>query len=447
MKSTEFLSDARRNPEQNPKVSVNQAIQDALDSTDERIPNSKFKNVFVSFTSIPKLGINPKSTYNTPIGIYAYPGQYVMDTVKRVGTMSKLPFVGDQPYANIFKSNGNIIQIDKLREDNLLMSLYEDLRRVMSPFEKGEMRGGYMHYEDFVDKFLGDEAYSNAKVDSEGGYFWYVTMRCAEVISKRKGIEKPIAWNWLFRQMGVDGFVDGGAGIIHENEPVQAVFFSMNDIEVLDRVANKYSPEYMSGQEYRGREIKRAFDAKFRQLRPILQSGSVDDLIEWLDYGTNHTYLRYVPAQLRPQVLTQRPFYLHGLKEPTKNDMYAAFTTSPGLMADYGERLMKLLTLDDIVAILRKFNDRMDVSDLARKRTVMAQQLKYIMLDVGDQGKRMDFITELLRANLSIWKYIEDQYIPYATGMREEFREMVYKIAKQQGSQYIINDLSRAGAF
>ena len=445
MRWREF-SEARRNPERSPKTSPNQVLRDLIAKTRETIRRTRYKNLFVSFTSLPKLGINPGSTYNTPLGIYAYPAEYVEQEVGPNRTMGNVPFAGDQPWVNIFKSVGNIVNISRLREDNELIGYYEDLRAIMSPFEKGEMRGGYMHYEDFVDKFIQDSD-TEAKVDSSGGHLWYVTMRCAGVVSERKGISKPTAWNWIFRQLGIDGFIDEGDGIIHENEPTQAVFFSKKSVDLIERVANKYSPDVMNAQIHRGKVISQQTSEKMREMRPILQSGSVDDLIEWLDFGANSVYLRYVPAQLRPQVLIQRPFYIVRMKEPTKKELHAAFTASPSLMADYGQRLLKLLTVDDIVSILRKFNDRMDVSDPTRSKTVLGHRLRSLMADIGDKGNRMDFITELVRLNPNIWNEVEDRYIPYAPGMREEFRELVYKIAKQQNNQYVIDDLRRAGAF
>ena len=56
-------SEKRRNPEMNPHIS-------AWDYVD------KYKNdpdVYISFTTIDKIGINPRSVYNTPNGIYCYP--------------------------------------------------------------------------------------------------------------------------------------------------------------------------------------------------------------------------------------------------------------------------------------------------------------------------------------------------------------------------------------
>ena len=435
MRATDFLFDERRNPEQNPKVPPNQEIGKYL------VGNREYRKIFVSFTTVPKLGINPQSKYNTPIGIYAYPGKYVYSKTGTRGSMSSLPFAGDSPYINIFKSNGNLLYIDSLKNDNELVGYYEELRGVMSPFERGEMRGGYMHYNDYVGEFI-KEANKSARIDSPGGYFWYVTMKCAEIVSKQKGIAKPLAWNWIFRKLGIDGVVDEGQGIIHENEPTQAVFFSMNNIEVLGRADNKYNPERMADQRYKGKFIKQSFETKIRELRPILQSGSLDNLIEWLDEGVNHTYLRYVPAILRPQVLSQRPFYISNLKEPTKNDLYAAFIASPGSMADYGERLLKLITIDDVIAILRKWNDIADNVDPARQRTFAANTMKYLMMYLGDSNvKRMDFLKEMIRVNPNLWEYIYEVYIGSISDMKASYLDMVYNIATQQGNQRVLKDV------
>ena len=52
-------------------------------------------NLVVTFTAIDKVGINPKSDHDTPIGIYFYPIKYVIDKKMEV------PFMGDQPYINV----------------------------------------------------------------------------------------------------------------------------------------------------------------------------------------------------------------------------------------------------------------------------------------------------------------------------------------------------------
>ena len=39
------------------------------------------KNLFVSFTTVDKLGINPQSHYDTPLGIYSYPAEFIVDNI------------------------------------------------------------------------------------------------------------------------------------------------------------------------------------------------------------------------------------------------------------------------------------------------------------------------------------------------------------------------------
>jgi hypothetical protein len=59
------------------------------------------ENVFGSFTAIPKLGLNPGSTYNTPVGVYAYPVDYIIQTMQ--GGDFGVPFANDQPYLHVFQ--------------------------------------------------------------------------------------------------------------------------------------------------------------------------------------------------------------------------------------------------------------------------------------------------------------------------------------------------------
>ena len=92
MRLTDIFVESRRNPAVNPKVTAYQRLV----MRNEKDP----KNTFVSMTSVDKLGINPRSEYNTPIGVYSYPAQFVLDTAKI--SMRDLPFAGESPYVNIF---------------------------------------------------------------------------------------------------------------------------------------------------------------------------------------------------------------------------------------------------------------------------------------------------------------------------------------------------------
>jgi len=57
------IEEKRRNPDQNPHIGAWDYLLRYKDDPD----------VYISFTEIDKIGINPLSKYNTPVGVYAYP--------------------------------------------------------------------------------------------------------------------------------------------------------------------------------------------------------------------------------------------------------------------------------------------------------------------------------------------------------------------------------------
>lgn len=235
----QFLIEGRKNKEQNPKVSINQEIENALEKTDKTIPGSQIKNCFVSFTEIEKLGINPKSKYETPLGIYAYPAEYVhrVSSYGKKSMDSSVPFAGDNNFANIFSAKGNIVDVPAMSTTD--MNMYYDK---MKKYWHDIVGGSYADAASEVNRLIDRSEYQSAHSDRAGGRFWFVSMELAGFISDQLQQKRTVSWNKLFRGIGIDGCVDNGAGIIHTNEPTQAVFFSTSAIQNNKRVNNKYSP-------------------------------------------------------------------------------------------------------------------------------------------------------------------------------------------------------------
>ena len=219
MKFSEWkkLLEKRKNPEQNPKISTYEALK----------PFFKEENIFVSFTDLDKLGINPQSDYNTPIGIYSYPLKQMYEKNQKEWNIHKkvfFPFASNRPYIWVFKpkSNTNIMELSEYSS--------KDFDRDINKLQK-------MGYN--VDKYI-DKMKSEAKHNSPAGFFWYITM---SIIKENYDSfkQRTIKWNALFRELGYDGFTDKtGMGIIHESEPMQAVFFKKDVVEIIDKVLNKY---------------------------------------------------------------------------------------------------------------------------------------------------------------------------------------------------------------
>ena len=96
-----FISEARRNPDKNPKISLVQALEPYKDKPDYFISftdgfRSKAKMDYEDIKSppLPKLGINPKTKYDTPAGIYAYPLKEMWKAIKD----DSIPFASDRPF-------------------------------------------------------------------------------------------------------------------------------------------------------------------------------------------------------------------------------------------------------------------------------------------------------------------------------------------------------------
>jgi hypothetical protein len=321
------ILEARKNPEQNPKTSVNDVIYDEFlkmkgDKSGGTIAG--VTNLFVSFTAIPKLGINPGSTYNTPNGIYAYPAEYVMKVAGTDDPMNMLPFAGDQPWVNLFTVANNVINVRTLNKT--------DYKMYINDLEKKFVESGIMSSNKF--KVIVDNADTDAaRADYWGGQLWYVTMKIAEYLTTKRGGQRNNNWNAVWRRIGIVGAVDTGAGIIHEGEPTQAVFFDPREIDVLTRVANKYSPEKM---RYRQRLGFRQADKRYRQLeelRTFLQTKpSVADLMDWLNQTADRWDLfPRLPKEYRHRMLSKFSHYLTffpGGKIP-REDYLAALTNNP----------------------------------------------------------------------------------------------------------------------
>jgi len=52
-------------------------------------------------------------------------------------------------------------------------------------------------------------------------------------------------WNAILRGIGMDAFYDRSTGLIHKNEPQQAIFLSKGAVDVVKTFPNTLTPEHM----------------------------------------------------------------------------------------------------------------------------------------------------------------------------------------------------------
>ena len=328
------IIEARRNPEQNPKTSINRIVYDALKATKDSIADTK--NLFASFTSVDKLGINPKSKYDTPLGIYAYPAEYVFSRVKAERSMAALPFAGDQPYVNLFKAQGNIINVATISAAEV-RSLYKRIAELWASTAKDSLGQSWKTSVDEIEKIINNASKKAKFPDYPGGQLWYVTwVASSDLFANAWNTTPPVAWNKLFRSIGVDGCVDytpeGGLGIIHTSEPTQAVFFAINAVTDNERHANKYSPT--SGMLQRKKEIGQEAHEMTKQVVADLKTiTDPEDIYRYLMDNKRIDYIRLVKdPDAREYILSKYPQAIGYISKPTPREQLVAIISSPSVI-------------------------------------------------------------------------------------------------------------------
>ena len=234
------LLEARKNPELNPKISINDAMATYLKT-------HKGKKCYISFTAIEKLGVNPRTKYNTPVGVYCYPLEYAIKLMGSEQSGAALPFAGESPFANLFYvKSRDVIDLAKI-EDYEVDGLEDQLQPILpSSIYKN------------VKKHI-QNAPTYAHNTTPGGQFWYVVYTCASEWSSESKVRISVLMTKIFRALGYAGLVDRkGQGIIHKAEPTQAVIFDPTVIADVKRVDNKYSAHVVSLQKAQGASAKAA---------------------------------------------------------------------------------------------------------------------------------------------------------------------------------------------
>ena len=100
-----LISELRKNPSVNKKITMFEYIKS--------LPS--LENIFLSFSNVPKLGINPKSKWKTtPIGIYSYPlwlfnKRDLLQSIEDKRLYFLLEYGFDREFAIFFKYNGSYL--------------------------------------------------------------------------------------------------------------------------------------------------------------------------------------------------------------------------------------------------------------------------------------------------------------------------------------------------
>lgn len=257
------LIEARRSPEKNTREHTITAL-----SRYEGQPN-----VFASFTSgfskenhpikgktevrnrmgQNKLGINPQSNFGTPLGIYTYPIDYLLNQSHAAEEISA-PYTGSGRWRYLYIVRVTSKRIIDSSTDIAphYLDLYNFLIETM-----GEEEGRV------IARVANDTAHSERSPHSK---FWNLARLFAGAAiglpNQPLGKSATVAWNVIMRKIGVEGYVDDqGQGIVHPSEPTQAVFFTPQAFRVIDVIERAYSgekdPDAYGSARHILREIKK----------------------------------------------------------------------------------------------------------------------------------------------------------------------------------------------
>ena len=238
----------------------------------------------LSFTGLPKLGMNPKSHYNTPLGIYTY--SMVDPWFEKQWEDQDFPFASDQPYIQIMRlrserglvvfSNSGISM-----GGSLISSLNKKYQKLIT---QGDNRAVGAH------KMMlrGSEYWINEVAGGarEVRWYWAFTQHYASLIEGESG--KPVrdwkhpghihnnaasiaVWSKVMVDDGIVAFDDRGTGTIHPDEPHQAVVLTMKAVQhvaqILNPVGGASQKLFKRGVKRQGRMIN--IFTKWRSLRSL----------------------------------------------------------------------------------------------------------------------------------------------------------------------------------
>lgn len=347
------LFEARRNPEVNKKEYTYQIIKRRYDETNDYIGPTK--NLFVNFIGVDKIGVNPNPNYKTtPLGVYGYTADYIMNNVNPNQAMNNLQYAGDSKFLNLFNVKGNIVNFETLTESDV-EKYFTRIKKLFTAEQDVKL----------INAIIND-------VGKDPHDFWNCTKRIARtLITDGRFISN---WTMLLRKIGIDGVIDPGYAIIHENEPAQIVVFTPGSIvnnkrflnNKLDPTIDQFSKKY--GQEQHELTSK---------LYPLFKSMRSDELVKYFDTHTPEQMKFVREPEQRLTLVKNKPFAILYVKNPTDAERIEVMKNFPDKMAEYYDKswddaIIKAIDQNIPIgrALLEKINDHLLLTDRVKEMIV-----------------------------------------------------------------------------
>lgn len=238
MKFLNYILEARGGG--TPKVSAIEVLSKYKDDPD----------VYISYTSLEKLGINPQYDYGTPLAIYFYP----LKGIWRYVINDTVPFAGERAWIWVVRTK-SLLDLDTYTQ----AKLWQDIQKLLDKevYEKVS-RETFNKFKDIIREILSGRraisdgipqlgpaaelfmndlkiALNDGGLSNPGKLIWYFTHNLAKTQERNRA---PFRWTEILRKvLGYKGVRDT-KGIIHRNEPQQAIVFSLRDLQIVEKIKN-----------------------------------------------------------------------------------------------------------------------------------------------------------------------------------------------------------------
>jgi len=268
---------------------------------------------FFTMTRVQKIGINPQSTFDTPLALYSYPvtedlvdmlmGVYYPDeespeeelasakslkkaeeisakikALNEAGTYLELPFVSGVEYITFFSLDpAGVFYTSIGMSSQELDAAVDRLRQFIRKYAGESTSEIISDAESYARSYHG---LTQAGGDNVGNLsaLWTMTRQISQdltsgehekLVASEISSRPMVLWRRLLLTAGVNAVVDdAGLGLIHKNEKVQASIFSMSIVNIIQQFDNRTS----AATELPGR--KRAEDTTDDE-EPEVSSNSV----------------------------------------------------------------------------------------------------------------------------------------------------------------------------
>lgn len=212
----DIISELRRNPELNPKISALDALNKYKDDP----------SYFITFTTIEKVGLNPRSPFSTPVGLYAYK---LKDVYGELESKNYL-FGVDRPFVNVIQ-----LTTDRVLDLENYNNKSSDLQKLRKIYESETGKS----FDDVLKEFDSNN-HLLYPVDTDGKYVYGLMNFISNGVEGRTGPVKKsmVYFNKLLRKMGYDVVIDR-TGTVHLLQPSQAVFLVPSSYKFVEKIINK----------------------------------------------------------------------------------------------------------------------------------------------------------------------------------------------------------------